>query len=321
LTLLIFLILIACIPLYGFLILRNTVINPGIIAWTMAIAFILSIYFYVDAVPLVLMFLYITGTFLSLKIVVAHNHLARDKQLNFSQWLVFCYLWFGMNPLPFKQFPSKSLAGYSGYLRKGLSRIIIGLLLIAAMDFIFSEIHGDQYDYFLHLTYLIALSLILHFGLLQIATGNLRYLGVPVTLLFKDPIRSKSLDEFWGKRWNVAFVELTTIAVLRPLKKRFGNSTAFWASFIFSGLLHELAISLPVKSGFGRPLLYFFLQAFLIIVIEKRFLKNLSSPILKSLWVLACLLLPVFLLFHEQFIRQIIIPLAQYLNVFSYFNS
>lgn len=320
-TLLITLILIACIPLYGYLILKNNVINPGIAAWIKTIAFIFSIYFYVDADPLILMFLYITATFLSLKIVVAHNHLGRDKQLNFSQWLVFCYLWFGMNPLPFKQFPSKSLDDFSGYLIKGASRILIGLLLIIGMDFIYANIHGGQYDFFLHLSYLIGLSLILHFGVLQMAAGNLRYLGVPVTLLFKDPIKSKSLDEFWSKRWNIAFVELTTIAILRPLKKKLGNRTAFWASFIFSGLLHELAISLPVNSGFGKPLLYFFLQAFFIIVIEKQFMSKMTHPVLKSLWVLTCLFLPVFLLFHEQFIHQIIIPLAHYLNIFSYLNS
>lgn len=320
-TLLITLILIACIPLYGYLILKNNVINPGITAWIMTIAFIFSIYFFADADPLILMFSYITATFLSLKIVVAHNHLGRDKQLNFSQWLSFCYLWFGMNPLPFKQYPSKPLSDFSGYIWKGLYRILSGLLLIVSVDFIYSYIPGSLYDFFLHLTYLIALSLILHFGVLQIAAGIMRYLGVPVTLLFKDPIKSKSLDEFWGKRWNVAFVELTTIAVLRPLKKKLGNKTAFWASFIFSGLLHELAISLPVKSGFGRPLLYFFLQAFLIIVIEKGFLKNLNSPFLKSLWVLACLILPIFLLFHEQFIQKIIKPLAQYLSIFSYLQS
>lgn len=287
----------------------------------MTIAFILYIFFYIQSAPLVLMLLYITSTFLSLKIVVAHNHLGKDKQLNFSQWLVFCYLWFGMNPLPFRQFPSKSLDDFSGYFRKGVTRILIGILLIAGMDFIYANIPDGRYDYFLHLSYLIALSLILHFGVLQIAVGNLRYLGVPVTLLFKNPIRSKSLDEFWSKRWNVAFVELTTIAVLRPLKKLFGNKTAFWASFVFSGLLHELAISLPVNSGFGRPLLYFFLQAFFIVVIEKRFLSKMTQPALKSLWVLACLLLPVFLLFHEQFIHQIIVPLAQYLGIFSYLNS
>jgi alginate O-acetyltransferase complex protein AlgI len=226
-----------------------------------------------------------------------------------------------MNPLPFKQFPSNPLSDYSGYIRKGIYRIIIGLLLIISIDFIFAGIAERQFEYLLHLTYLIALSLILHFGVLQISTGMIRYLGVPVTLLFKDPAKSKSLDEFWGKRWNVAFVELTTIAVLRPLRKHIGNTKAFWVSFIFSGLLHELAISLPVKSGFGRPLLYFFLQAFLILVIEKRFLQKISSPVLISLWVWVCLIVPVFLLFHESFIQHIVIPLAQYLNIFSYFNQ
>jgi len=237
--------------------------------------------------------------------------------LNFIQWLLFSYAWFGMNPLPFKSFPSRSLTDYRKYFIKGLSRIVLGILLINIVNYFFKGVNEIVPDILIKLSYLISLSLILHFGVLSISAGFLRLLGIPVTSLFKDPLKSKSLQEFWSKRWNIAFVELTTLAVLRPAKKKFGGTTAFWMSFIFSGLLHELAISLSVNSGFGKPFAYFIIQALLILTIEKYFIDRLSSGFIKTMWVLACLLLPIFLLFHENFIDQIVVPLVLY---FSYVN-
>jgi alginate O-acetyltransferase complex protein AlgI len=156
----------------------------------------------------------------------------------------------------------------------------------------------------------------LHFGVLNISAGILRRLGINVTSLFKDPIRSRSLNEFWSKRWNLAFVELTTIAVLRPVKSIYGPGVAFWVSFVFSGLLHELAISLPVKSGFGKPFAYFIIQAILIMTIDSFLIKKLKNHFIRTLAILTCLFLPIFLLFHKQFILQIILPLVEFLKIY-----
>ncbi len=265
------------------------------------------------ASPVFIMLLYIISTFLSLKIVVAHNHLIKEKQLNFTQWLLFCYSWFGMNPLPFKSYPAKPLSDYGYYIKKGISRILIGWVLIFTTYFLLKKIEHPNFSFIAPLFYLIGLSLILHFGLLNVSTGFLRWKGIPVTSLFKDPIKSTSLQEFWSKRWNIAFVELTTIAVLRPLKKKFGAQIAFWGSYIFSGLLHEMAISLPVKSGYGKPFLYFIIQAILILTAEKYCINKITNRSIKTIWVLACLFLPIFLLFHEGFIQQVVMPLVKIL--------
>lgn len=311
--------LIFSIPLWGYILLKNRYVSATITAWIIAISFIFLICFCIDDTPLTLMFLYISSTFLTLKIVVANNHLKKEDQLTFTQWLLFCYAWFGMNPSPFKSFPYKRFPDYLSYFKKGISRIIIGSIFITLMKVILlfwvsNSIPFQVSIYTLFLSYLIGLSLILHFGILNISTGFLRLLGINVTSLFKDPIKSKSLEEFWSKRWNLAFVELTTLAVLRPLKKRFGAQTAFWASYIFSGLLHELAISLPVKSGFGKPFAYFILQAFFIFVIEKNILKNVNNAFIRKCWLLACLFLPIFLLFHKDFINDIVIPLELFFS-------
>ena len=87
------------------------------------------------------------------------------------------------------------------------------------------------------------LSLIVHFGVFDVLAGAWRRAGVDCTPLFRSPLRSASLGEFWGRRWNLAFSEMTALAVYQPLVLRIGRRPALAASFLGSGLLHELAIS------------------------------------------------------------------------------
>jgi hypothetical protein len=160
---------------------------------------------------------------------------------------------------------------------------------------------------------LIAFSLILHFGILSISAGMWRYSGVNTYFLFREPAKAASLAEFWGKRWNVAFSEMTSIAVFRPLVNSAGRSGAFILSFLFSGLLHELALSLPVNAGYGLPTLYFFIQA-IAVLIERSLVRRNSSFLANRLgakiWLFCWLVIPAPLLFHAEFIRQVVWQMA-----------
>nr|WP_237488251.1 MBOAT family protein [Hufsiella ginkgonis] len=151
---------------------------------------------------------------------------------------------------------------------------------------------------------MISYSLVLHFGILSISAGVWRLRGVNTWYLFNSPARSLTVGEFWSKRWNVAFSEMITIGVYRPVKKRAGTRIAVIAGFLFSGILHELAITLPVRSGYGLPLVYFFIQG-LIVTGEKAGIK-----ITGSIWTACCVVLPLPLLFPPLFTREIIWPLA-----------
>jgi alginate O-acetyltransferase complex protein AlgI len=147
----------------------------------------------------------------------------------------------------------------------------------------------------------------LHFGVLNINSGIWNLLGYGTYALFKDPFRSLSLAEFWGRRWNFAFSEMTSIAVHRPLKKITNNKIATVVAFAFSGLLHELAISLPVNRGYGLPSLYFVIQA-IALLLEKKI--QFKSKTLKHVWVLFWLIVPIPLLFHKYFLEGIIWPIV-----------
>src|SRR5207248_6050770 len=98
---------------------------------------------------------------------------------------------------------------------------------------------------------LAGLSLLLHFVIFNILAGLWRRAGVACNPLFRAPLRSTSLGEFWGRRWNLAFAEMTAIGVYRPLTGHVGRTAALFVAFLFSGLLHELAITVPVQAAYG----------------------------------------------------------------------
>jgi alginate O-acetyltransferase complex protein AlgI len=122
-----------------------------------------------------------------------------------------------------------------------------------------------------------------------------------------------SLAEFWGKRWNIAFSEMTSITIFRPLRNRAGAATALMIAFIFSGILHEVALSVPVNAGYELPTLYFIIQGTTVLV-EKVLLQKkvafLHHHVYARVWTLFWVIVPMPLLFHEQFIKHVLWPMA-----------
>jgi alginate O-acetyltransferase complex protein AlgI len=53
---------------------------------------------------------------------------------------------------------------------------------------------------------------------------------------------------------------MTSTGIYRPVAALVGRSWGIAAAFLASGILHELAISVPARAGFGLPLIYFALQ-------------------------------------------------------------
>ena len=122
------------------------------------------------------------------------------------------------------------------------------------------------------------------------------------------PHRSRSLTEFWGRRWNLAFSEMTALAIYRPFRDRLGAATAVLASFAFSGLLHEAAISVPVRAGYGGPFAYFLLHGVLVLAEKRLALERWG--VWNRAWTAAWLILPLPILFHPPFLRAVAWPLV-----------
>ncbi len=157
---------------------------------------------------------------------------------------------------------------------------------------------------------MVGLILLLHFGSFQIAALFWQSLGVRAEPIMSAPLRSTSLGEFWGKRWNLGFRQFVHELVFRPLYRRVGASLAGLAVFVVSGLIHDLVISLPARGGYGLPTLYFLLQGMGISVERSHFGKRFGLGQGARGWcfMAAFLTVPLFGLFHPWFVMRVMLP-------------
>jgi len=153
--------------------------------------------------------------------------------------------------------------------------------------------------------------LLLHFGLFHVLSLLWRRAGVDARPIMNAPLLASSLGEFWGRRWNVAFRDVTHAYVFRPLVRRIGATGATMAAFLASGLVHDLVISLPARGGWGLPTLYFLGQGCGVLFERSRLGKwiGLGRGIAGRLYCGVVTVAAIPLLFHEPFIGRIIDPM------------
>jgi hypothetical protein len=154
------------------------------------------------------------------------------------------------------------------------------------------------------------LILLLHFGSLQIVTLAWQSLGIAAEPIMRDPLRSTSLGEFWGKRWNLGFRRLAHGLVFLPLSRVYGADAASFAVFAISGLIHDLVISIPAHGGYGIPTLYFLLQGTGSAIEHSSFGQGLGLGRGSRGWFFMMLfvLVPLPGLFHPWFVSRVILP-------------
>jgi alginate O-acetyltransferase complex protein AlgI len=124
------------------------------------------------------------------------------------------------------------------------------------------------------------------------------------------PLAAVSVSDFWGRRWNTAFRDLTHRFLFRPLTRLLGPRWALLIGFVFSGLLHDLVISWPARGGYGGPTLFFLLQSLAIFVERSGPGRRLGLGKGWPGWLFTTLVLlvPVSGLFHPPFVREIMVP-------------
>src|SRR6266568_3110396 len=118
---------------------------------------------------------------------------------------------------------------------------------------------------------MIGVALFLHFGVFQLLSCGWRRAGIQARPFMNKPLGSESLAEFWGRRWNTAFRDLTHRFLFRPLTRRLGVPAGVAVGFLFSGLVHDLVISWPAGGGWGGPTSFFAIQGVGILVERSRF--------------------------------------------------
>ncbi len=151
----------------------------------------------------------------------------------------------------------------------------------------------------------------LHFGTFHLAALAWRHLNRDVRPIMNAPILSTSVNEFWSRRWNRAFRDYASPYLFVPLARMTSPAAAVLIGYVFSGIVHELAISVPAGGGYGLPTLYFGIQG--IAVVLERFLLRIGFAITGGargwIWTAVVVGPAAFLLFHPPFIRRVVLPL------------
>lgn len=229
-------------------------------AWSIGPAAITGVHFaMLEVHPLARMWALAGVLFFWMKAVVLaeRHHAGKPLPRAFVAWLL---LWPGMRPVARAASPRLAVA------LQGLACIAIGTACMFTARLVWAETASLWATAPL---IMVGFSLCLHFGLFNLLTAGWRMVGFSAGPLFRNPLASRSLEDFWSRRWNIAYVEMCQETVLRVFRNsdrqsaktpkdnprplafwRFGGKSQFatGAIFVFSGLLHEVAISLPVNA-------------------------------------------------------------------------
>ena len=243
------------------------------------------------------------GLLYLVKTIVLLTRLSQKEIKEFSPIgiLIYMSIWPGIDPMPWRARTKPEEDGRR--FVRGLICLLIGLTGGLILSVSLPAMSTDAVGW-LGIAVLITC---VHFGYAEMLTTLVRLCGWDAGPLFDAPFRSASLNDFWSKRWNLAFVEMDRILFLPFLKARFNIAIAVFLIFVLSGVLHEIALSYPPMAGWGLPLTYFLIQA-IAVAIERKFFSR-PDHWLKRLWTWLVLFVPLPLIFHAPFRESLIVPL------------
>jgi Membrane bound O-acyl transferase family len=154
---------------------------------------------------------------------------------------------------------------------------------------------------------------LLHFGLFAMLSLFWQKQGICAPPLMNCPIAATSLSDFWGRRWNAGFRDIVFGLFFLPLARRCGATAGVGLTFLLSGLLHELVITLPAGAGFGLPTLYFALQG--VAMLAERSPAGVRLGLAKGWFGYAFTFVvvagPIFALFPPVFVLRVMVPFLE----------
>lgn len=191
-------------------------------------------------------------------------------------------------------------------------KLALGLVLLGCVCWV-----PAQEPYLQGWVGMVGLILFLHFGSMHLLSCVWRQFGVAARPLMQWPLASPSVSEFWGRRWNTAFRDFTHRFLFRPLTARLGARGALVAGFVFSGLVHDLVISVPAGGGYGGPTLFFLVQGSALVFERSRWGRRLGlGQGWRGWWfTMAVLAAPLGGLFHPPFVLGVVVPFLRALGI------
>ncbi len=234
---------------------------------------------------------------------------ARSVRAPVGRHLAYLFAWPGMD--------APAFLGNSSPCRSPTSRewlaAAIKLGCGVALIWLLAPRVGRDNDWLSGWVAMVGLILLLHSGLFHLLSCAWRAGGVDARPLMNSPLLATGVADFWGQRWNIAFRDLTHRFVFLPLTRRLGPKPALVIGFIISGLIHELAITIPAQTGYGGPTAFFTIQAAALFVERSAWGRRLGLGRGFVGWAFATVTLigPVGLLFPTAFATEIIVPFCR----------
>nr|KJB81685.1 hypothetical protein B456_013G156700 [Gossypium raimondii] len=130
-------------------------------------------------------------------------------------------------------------------------------------------------------------SLILEAFLLAVAAipAQICLPGVELEPQFNAPVRATSLQDFWGRRWNLRVSEALRLTIYSPIKtissrvigSRWASLPAVFATFVTSGFMHELIYYHIIRKKPTWEITWFFVLQGVLVDIEIFLKKKLVA--------------------------------------------
>jgi hypothetical protein len=114
--------------------------------------------------------------------------------------------------------------------------------------------------------------------------------GLHPPILHQAPILSRSLNEFWGRRWNRIVGGWLFATFYRPLALRGQPILGTFAAFAASAVLHMYFTWAAAGAADAARMGSFFLLQFPLLVLEQKLRLGRARPTWQRLWTLGCLL-------------------------------
>jgi hypothetical protein len=223
--------------------------------------------------------------------------------------LAYVFLWPGMDAAAFLDTKRRAAPPAAAEWFRALAKTVIGSVLLWVMA---RRVPAEQ-PALAGGVGIAGFLMLLHFGTFHLLSLAWRTAGIDARPIMNAPLRATGLSDFWSNRWNLGFRQLTHDFLLRPLRRghRMGVTGLAMLPFLASGLVHDFVISVPAGGGYGLPTLYFLIQG-LGVHLERSALGRaygLDRGGRGWSFALVVVALPVSLLFHVPFRRNVMVPL------------
>ncbi|KAJ1398855.1 Wax synthase [Sesbania bispinosa] len=137
----------------------------------------------------------------------------------------------------------------------------------------------------LYCLYCIHIYVMLEFMLAMIAVLARTLLGIELEPQFNEPYLSSSLQDFWGRRWNLMASTILQSTVYQPTKqfalhlfgRKWASIPALFVTFLISGLVHELIFYYLGRVKPTWEMTWFFLLHGFCLLLEVSWKKKLTA--------------------------------------------